>query len=547
DDGTGVIDALHKSLPPPRTPVKKPPGNNTSSSKPPPEGPPLAPKPVARVGDTVCVEGKVTRKFERKEIIADSLVKSSSINDEPRHWLEVHRLHKENYDLSTPFRIPERPLSPEKSATINVLPYTPVKSAPPVGKLITNTNLPQTSMSRGIMTKLSSNATPSTANTTPSTNYSTNLSSSQASSPARSTAAQSPQRLRHPSRLHSRDLNSNTFRIYVKHYMDRTAYVHPQAEESGNESDTNSINEFPASPSKRSVHHLIDETPRPSSRAPLSMATPRPRIAPISYGAQPRPQLSSVTNDRPNMKGFTLSYLRRVPELADMAQRVVKAVTKRRLREERQKAKEAAAAASTSRASSSTHQKPSTSSSSRANASSSSIQIEGKSGPRIKRLFQATIVQLLREGSIVLWDGPTHPCPTAGVPKEQISGLWKANVTSTSADSTLFSMTSVSMAGEGEVLVLSDPESNEEAYIPISPEFLAGVVEEAIGKMTRAPVGAKGAKRYESSTKDGILGYLRKDDRWRYLSEWNVGEALDVLKAEQRAWCVARGVWELSL
>ncbi|KAG6823762.1 hypothetical protein H0H87_000385, partial [Tephrocybe sp. NHM501043] len=267
------------------------------------------------------------------------------------------------------------------------------------------------------------------------------------------------------------------------------------------------------------------------------MQTPRPHITPLCYDGQTRPQRSSdtTTTNRPVMKGFTLSYLRRVPELADMAQRVVKAVTKRRLREERHKAKEAAAAVSTSRSNSSMHLKTSTS----FRSSAPSTQCEGKAGQRIKRLFQATIVQLLREGSIVLWDGPAHPCPTDDAPKEQMSGLWKANVTSTSADSTVFSIsTSVSMArNDQEELVLSDPESNEESYVPLSPAFLAEVVEQAIGKLTRAPVEAKGKAptRYGAATKEGILVHLRKDDRWRYLSEWNIGEALDVLKMEQRA------------
>lgn len=240
------------------------------------------------------------------------------------------------------------------------------------------------------------------------------------------------------------------------------------------------------------------------------------------------------------MTGFTLSYLRRVPDLADMAKRVVKAVAKRRLREERQKAKETTASSTTQ----STRHKPT--------ASSSKAEATDKLAPRVKRLFQSTIVQLLQEGSIVLWDAPVRPCQQA--PKQYGGRLWKANVTSTSADSTVFSTVSGVSVSHGGVdednLELSDPESNEEAYIPLSPQFLAGVVETAIGKLTSvSPGGGKDRRsgRYGATTKEGILAYLKKDDRWRYLSEWNVGEALEVLKAEGRAWCVGKERWELSL
>ncbi|KAG6907972.1 hypothetical protein DXG01_006697 [Tephrocybe rancida] len=426
--------------------------------------------------------------------------------------------------------IPECPASPVK-LTSNVGPSTPTRSTAPSAKVA-----PIAGSSSGMPIYVGTTPTSSKLNTPSTTHTVSPSSSSQASSPAKSNAPNSPQRLRHPSRLHSRDLNGNTFRIYVKHYMDRTAYI-DSTPEADYEPD---IPEPPSSPSKRSFQLANDTTPRPSaSRVSMSMQTPRPRIPPLSYDGHPPPRASAVARGSPGMKCFTLSYLRRVPELADMAQRVVKAVTKRRLREERQKAKEAAAvAASVSRSSSSTH--PSTSS----RTSTSSTQTEGKSGPRIKRLFQATIVQLLREGSIVLWDGPTHTCPTADVPKEQTSGLWKANLTSVSADSTVFSTTSVSMAGDDEEeLVLSDPEANEEAYVPLSPGFLAGVVEEAIGKLTRALKVFDARKGKEvtkcgTTTKEGILAHLRKDDRWRYLSEWNIGEALDVLKAERRAWFI---------
>ncbi|KAG6828024.1 hypothetical protein H0H92_009599 [Tricholoma furcatifolium] len=323
--------------------------------------------------------------------------------------------------------------------------------------------------------------------------------------------------------------------------MDRTAYLHPFSE-SDDDSDIECIDvdEFYSSLAKASRSPFAGATPRPSSsKTSASLRTPRPRIQPLSYNAISQPPPSRASKNHPTMRGFTLSYLRRVPELADMARRVVKAVAKRRMREERQKAKESAAAATSS-------DRAGVTSSTRSKSSASvRVQTDEKTGPRIKRLFQATIVQLLKEGSIVLWDGSTHPLPTADAPKEQMSQLWKANVTSTSADSTVFSATSSSIALEEEELVLSEPSQNEEAYVPLSPAFLAGAIERVIEKLT--PSGnPRSRDTHVAATKEGILAYLRKDDRWRYLSEFDVKEALDVLDAEQRAWCVGKGVWELS-
>ncbi|KAF8067904.1 hypothetical protein FPV67DRAFT_1494163 [Lyophyllum atratum] len=518
DDGTAVVDCLHRQSLPAQSPTKKSqihPKMTRYQAKPPLP----ALKPVARVGLPVCVVGRVVRKYETREIVVNSIARCPSDNDEPRHWLEVHRLHKSHYTASTPFRIPATTMAASE-------PSSPIKDP---SNLISAT--------LGPVTPSTASSTPSKVLSTPSATCSSPSTSSQATSPAKS-ITQSPQKLRHPSRLHSRDLNGNTFRIYVKHYMDRITNTNHTLEPTY-DSDTNeSIAEYPTTPTKPRRQFVSDETPRPST-VKLSMQTPRPRIPALSFDNQPQTS-SSASTDKPRMAGFTLSYLRRVPELADMAKSVVKAVAKRRLREERKKAKEAAADDTTQ--STRTKRRPSTCQAAEAE----------KLAPRVKRLFQSTIVQLLREGSIVLWDGPVRPC--LQFPKESDSSLWKSNVTSTSADSTVFSTISgVSVSqveGDDENIDLSEPESNEEAYIPLSPQFLAEVVETAVRKLTSArPMGGKdrGAGRYGSSTKEGILAYLKKDDRWRYLSEWNVGEALEVLKVEGRAWCVGKERWELSI
>ncbi|KAG6877901.1 hypothetical protein C0992_009094 [Termitomyces sp. T32_za158] len=504
---------------------------------------PLVPRPVARVGNSVLVTGKVIRKYETREIVVDSIYRVNQ-NDEVRHWEHVHQLHVELYSLSTPFEVPTQnsPPSPCEVST-DVAPTTPIKSMAArrkdLARIEASTCSNALTMSRAMNSPASTQRTPSTIRTI-------SPSPSLASSPAKSTATQSPQKLRHPSRLRSRDLNGNTFRIYVKHYMDHMTYFDPTIE-GHSEFDASFIGDCPTTPTKPSLRFANDATPRASSSKHSEFnKTPRPRISLLSDHGQFCSQRSLNAKDRPIMRGFTISYLRRVPELADMAKRVVKAVTRRRLREERQKVKDDAA----SRSSKSTQEKYNTTS----RTNTASAQVKEKNGPRIKRLFQVTLVQLLKEGSIVLWDGPTHLSPIFDHSNGQVSVLWKANVTSVSADSTLFSTTSMTNAGdEGEEDILSEPESNEEAYVPLSPVFLAGVVEEAIGKLMRsptmqAPIGGKKQEitRYGLTTKEGILAFLRKDDRWRYLSEWNIREALDVLKMEHRAWCVGRGLWELS-
>ncbi|GLB39221.1 hypothetical protein LshimejAT787_0603830 [Lyophyllum shimeji] len=515
DDGTAVVDCLHRQLLPPKTPSKKSQANTQgtkSQTTPPPEDP----KPVARVGRPVCVVGRVVRKYETREIVVDSIVACPSANDEPRHWLEVLQLHKSHYSASASFRIP-------KASTAALQTSSPVKA-------------PQspTSATRDPVTPSKVLSTPSTAISTLSTTHTTPSTSSSPASPAKCTT-QSPQKLRHPSRLHSRDLNGNTFRIYVKHYMDRMTYA-----DHISEPDYDSLsNEFmsdadcPPTPTKPARRVAPDETPRASTSG-LSMRTPRPRIPALSFDGHHR-RSTVVLTGKSRMVGFTISYLRRVPELADMAKRVVKAVAKRRLREERQKAKEAAASGTTQ----STRHKQ--------GAPTSKEEEADKLAGRVKRLFQATIVQLLREGSIVLWDGPVRRYDQ--VLKEPDSGLWKANVTSTSADSTVFSTASgvsrSSVEADEDNFELSDPESGEEAYVPLSPQFLAGVVETAIRKLTS--VRPRGGENRSLSTKEGILAYLKRDDRWRYLSEWSVGEALEVLRAEGRGWCVGKEKWELSL
>lgn len=312
-----------------------------------------------------------------------------------------------------------------------------------------------------------------------------------------------------------------------------------------------------------SQSHLI--TPRKPADNCNSDRTPRPtRLIPITSpfplsDADPDP-------DAEARAGFTMSYLRRVPELADMAKRVVKAEAKRRAREARKKAKEAATQG---------QDRPGTS---KAKEPSQPGVDSGPVAPKMKRLFRWAIVQLVNEGSVVLWDGPVRSYTSSSFDPDGngdrssststgFSGPWKfsssASASSTfGADSTVSSSASTSRVTTIEDIddpdddEVSDPEPGEEAYIPLTPNHLAEEVEKVLralmARLSRAQgkSSAQQQRQHQGSgakggiSRETILASLRKDDRWRKVGEWALGDALDVLKDEGRAQEVSKGRWE---
>ena len=277
-----------------------------------------------------------------------------------------------------------------------------------------------------------------------------------------------------------------------------------------------------------------NETPRQKPRQLQYDFTPRPRIPQPVFSqstcvaSSSQPPISSQTDS--SRKGFSLSYLRRVPELSLLASRVIHAVARRRQREERKRQKDAGIPPSRSQ-------------------KSSSVIPPGKFAAKMKRLFQWAVVQLLKEGCIVLWDGPKRVHTEWS--KINTSLLWKANVTTstTGGDSTLFSTTSGSLPpsfadADDDDGMLSDPDPNEESYIPLTPDFLGDYIEKAIKVLVDhyEEIG----KPYAGATKDGVLSVLRKDDRWRYVGEWSIDDSLELLKQEGRVWSLGKGRWDLT-
>jgi hypothetical protein len=290
-----------------------------------------------------------------------------------------------------------------------------------------------------------------------------------------------------------------------------------------------SLEQLPSTPTKPSRSNPLADTPRPYFRYPVDI-TPKPSSTTNrSVGAR---------DEKPELEGFTLSYLRRVPELSLLASRVVQAVANRSQREERKRLREAGVISSSKNSSGS--------------SASMAVVPPDQFARKKKRLFQWAIIQLLKEGCIVLWDGPVRRCSDSGFILSDASRLWKTRSTSTrtDTDSTLFSNESASLStpivsgGDSLSGYLSDPQLNEESYISLTPSHLAPHIEEAV-KVLVEYYNQKG-KPYAGATKEGILSVLRKDDRWKYVGAWTVQDALEVLELEGKVWDMGKGRWDLT-
>nr|GAT54449.1 predicted protein [Mycena chlorophos] len=413
DDGTGVIECQERPVP------TKGDTNELEAS--------------VSLGQTVVVVGRISPSRESRKILADSIAGCRSPSEEPRHWLAVRDLHASHYSLDEPFVIPERPPPPSSTYT----PSTPQHH--------THALRPQTPSTRSTFAASSPLQAPS-------------------SPQSQSSALQSPQKLRHPSKLRSRDLTGNTFRIYLKHYLYTAADRQPLSE--------------PSTPTRSAPH------PKPSS----SSAPPR---------------------------GFTVSYLRRVPSLALLAKQVAHAEWKRRALDEYNKAK----------AQGEHPPKPKPEKDPR------------KRRARTKRLFGWALQQMMKDGDVVSWEGERRKLEDGG--DGDGSAIWRmdASMPSFSASTSTSINTSTDLS-DGE---LSPPDETEEAFLPLTPSFIVSAVEGAIKVL---------ASRGTAADVPAILRYLRRsDDMWSHLNTFAVDDALAVLGQQGRAWCVdtREGRWELAV
>ncbi|TFK20888.1 hypothetical protein FA15DRAFT_598905 [Coprinopsis marcescibilis] len=531
DDGTGVIDCTSK--------VALQRADKSSPSKPSSSKLDVLsdlPEPIATVGDAVCCEGKVVLKYNERQLVASQIGKCGTFNEELRHYRNVRKLHEQHYSLREPFVIPE--FKPEKSHA------TPSRSV--VG--------PKQTPARFDI--------PSSPGT------------SVASSPVKSEAQRSPLKLRHPSRLRSADLRPNTFRIYLKHFMDHD----PQLTQDINNDpfmapSFNVTQHTEATPTKRprlsrsapKDPESRHTTPRPSQHHLSSSSSRHPTIEPfslgrISYGG---PSLAALRNmpiiddldaqrsqNPPPTQGYTLSYLRRVPELAFLAKRVLR----QEMRNAKKVAKERQSQARTSTSKSKQPPPPS--------SSTSSKQRELKPTAKdVKRLFSNSLIELYHEGSIVFWTGPVRPCSELQ-DRANTTAMWKSNTTNRTFDgderaNTTAGFTSIfghsrsginiSMDDVGEDDVLSEPNSNEEAYVSLKIPLLADHIADILPKVKAASRGkAETAAPYAGVELNRLVGYMRKDDQWRYVRRDSVGEALELLESEGRAYSLKKDAWDVA-
>jgi hypothetical protein len=350
---------------------------------------------------------------------------------------------------------------------------------------------------------------------------------------------QLPPRLRHPSRLRSRDLTENTFRIYVKHFMDNLRFLNFYAESCGSDSDSDApvaiIEQMPKTPTKKSPTTFDERTPRPQLHID-ALCTPRPLSHPASRKDRP-----SFCDEGQAVVGCTLSFLLRVPELAVLARRVVETEVRRREKARRPQSDAA---------------NPDTAGKRKELASSA----EG-TAPKAKRLFSWAIRKLYQDGSIILWDGPVLSPPDPHAVLDS-SMLYR----STMLDDSCRSSATLRLGSQSadHIEDLSDPPSDEEAYASLSTLYLATQVERAIRSLTALQTRQKGEtentilgpaiarKRHlplPGPTSDDITNHLkREDDRWKRITAWAVQEALEWLRDNGRAWCVSEddgGRWEL--
>ena len=353
--------------------------------------------------------------------------------------------------------------------------------------------------------------------------------------------------------------------------MDNLRYLNfgPRPSESDWEEDSDAdsiaaaIDETPMTPTKKKSAPGDECTPRLSRRAGalLTPRPPRPRPRPSPSSAS-RLDRDEHGDDNEAVMGCTLSFLLRVPELSNLARRVVQAEMRRREKTRQSQAQSGTASVDTSREQ-------------RRTALSSST--EG-SLPKVKRLFSWAIRKLYQDGSIIIWDGSALSVSLLG-PHTVLdsSMLYRSSRldsntghSSSRGPSRLFSrhggmQQQLPADDDSSMEDLSDPPSDEEAYASLSTAHLATQVEQTIRSLTALRTARrKGAneKTYmgpaisrrrllplPGPTKEEITTHLKRgDDRWKRINAWVVQEALEWLRNNGRVWCVSEddgGRWEL--
>ena len=326
-----------------------------------------------------------------------------------------------------------------------------------------------------------------------------------------------PVKLIHPTKVHKQDLTVNTLKIYLKHYMDNQAYANG---DSMTLESPATVSDVPTKRRRTSADPLM----------PRSAFENRPSPVSPSESIQ-KPKTRKKIDPEAGIRGLTMSYLCRVPELRLLAEKIVAAEDKKKYQDAKQ-AREMAKSQGLPIPPKTEDPKPRT-----------SIR------ERTKRLFRQAIIKLYDEGSIVLWDGPRKVWSTEQDPSG--SRLWHTNTTL----DTPVPSAGVSTVGSNSYLEdsrdheMSEPDPNEESYVSLTPAHLGKYVEKVIRQICSRKEKARrsGHRGPKGPTLVEILSQLKADGRWRSIGEYAVAEALQWLKDEEYVWEVGGGRWELTI
>jgi len=250
------------------------------------------------------------------------------------------------------------------------------------------------------------------------------------------------------------------------------------------------------------------------------------------------PRQQTHTHHEPTADAFTLHYLRQVPELAQLARRIARHKRRRKVRDEKEKG-DVNVSSSPRR-----FARPST-----------KVDTKAADAKMAKRLFIMTLQLLYDEGSIVFSDGRSNrkwDAEEAEWLQAREEKIWKVqrgddtcmNITHTTAGASSTAWTTV---GNGtrppnvDDPELSEPDADEEAYIPVTPRILVQPILDAI----RSVVLQKGKIAQGGATAAEVLERLRGrgDARWARISEWAIQNALEIMAEDEVVWKSARGRW----
>ena len=237
---------------------------------------------------------------------------------------------------------------------------------------------------------------------------------------------------------------------------------------------------------------------------------------------------------------FTLSYLRRVPELAELARRIARNNRKRKTRDEKEKEK-----------------LKMTSSPRRSTRTSTKVDTKAADAKMAKRLFIMTLRLLYDEGSIVFSDGRGKrkwDAKEAGWLQDREDEIWKvrreddtrADITRTTVGSTFITSMTIgngTLQTQADDPELSEPDADEEGYIPVTPPILVQPILGAI----RSVVLRKGKIAQGGATAAEVLETLRGriDERWARISDWAIENALEMMAEDEVVWKSALGRWTM--